>query len=253
MEYALAGSGSRGNAALVRCGKTLVMVDCGFSLAECERRLARLGVAPEELDALLITHEHADHVSGARRLAERCGVQVWSSAGTRHAGMGRALPDATQVFDSHAPFAVGELQVVPLIVPHDASEPTQFVFSNGAKRLGLVTDLGHATPFLKTALSGLDALVLESNHDEAMLAASAYPPMLKSRVGGEYGHLSNAQAAALLAELDLKGLAQLALAHLSEQNNRPELARGTVADVLGCDPSWIQVASQAEGLGWQSI
>lgn len=253
MEFASAGSGSRGNAALVRAGATLVMVDCGFSLADCERRLARLGVELADIDALLITHEHADHVSGAARLAERCRIPVWASAGTRQAAAGRMLPEATRVFDSHAPFAIGDLEVTPLIVPHDAAEPTQFVFSDGGRRLALVTDLGHATPYLRDALARLDALVLESNHDEGLLAAGPYPPALKQRVGGEYGHLSNAQAGALLAALDLGGLARLALAHLSEQNNRPQLARATVASALDCEADWIRIASQETGLAWQSF
>lgn len=253
MEFALAGSGSRGNAALVRAGSTLVMVDCGFSLVECERRLARLGVTLDDLDALLITHEHADHVSGAARLGARCGIPIWASAGTRQAGVRRALPEDTRVFDSHAPFAIGDLQVTPLIVPHDAAEPTQFVFSDGGRRMALVTDLGHTTPFLRDALGELDGLVIESNHDEDMLAAGPYPAALKQRVGGEYGHLSNAQTAALLAELAPKRLAWLALAHLSEQNNRPQLARAAVVAALDCEAAWVQVAGQEEGLAWQTF
>lgn len=229
------------------------MVDCGFSVSECERRLARLGVTFDEIDALLVTHEHGDHVSGAGRLAERCQIPVWASAGTRRAAMSRALPESAVVFDSHAPFAIGDLEVTPLIVPHDAAEPTQFVFSDGGKRMALVTDLGHSTAYLHEALMNLDGLVLESNHDEGMLAAGPYPPAVKQRIGGAYGHLSNTQAAALLAELDLSRLARLALAHLSEQNNTPELSRATVAAALDCEAEWIQIASQEAGLGWQEL
>lgn len=253
MEFALLGSGSRGNAALVRAGSTLVMVDCGFSLSECERRLARLGVGVDEVDAMLVTHEHADHVSGAGRFAERCGIPVYASAGTRRAAMAKALPERTETFDSHAAFAVGDLEITPLIVPHDAAEPTQFVFGNGNKRLGVVTDLGHATPFLLGELGGLNGLVLESNHDDGLLAASRYPPKLKQRVGGEYGHLSNAQTASLLSALDLGRLSRLALAHLSEQNNRPELARTSAVDAVGCEPAFIKIATQDAGLEWQSL
>ncbi len=253
MEFALAASGSRGNATLIRSGKTTIMVDCGLSLRDCERRLQRLGLEFDDLDALLITHEHGDHIAGAARLSERCGLVPWASAGTRGAGRRHKLPDATQVFDSHAAFSVGEVQITPVIVPHDAAEPTQFVFSDGDKRIGVVTDLGHSTPFLEQALDGIDGLVLESNHDERMLAEGAYPARLKRRVAGEYGHLGNAQTAALLGCIDTSRLQCLVLAHLSVQNNTPILARTSATAALGCEPDWIRIASQDEGLGWQTV
>ncbi len=253
MEFALAASGSRGNATLIRAGKTTIMVDCGLSLRDCERRLQRLGLEFDDLDALLITHEHGDHIAGAARLSERCGLVPWASAGTRGAGRRHKLPDATQVFDSHAAFSVGEVQITPVIVPHDAAEPTQFVFSDGDKRIGVVTDLGHSTPFLEQALDGIDGLVLESNHDERMLAEGAYPARLKRRVAGEYGHLGNAQTAALLGCIDTSRLKCLVLAHLSVQNNTPILARTSATAALGCEPDWIRIASQDEGLGWQTV
>lgn len=253
MEFALAASGSRGNATLIRAGTTTIMVDCGLSLKECERRLQRLGLEFDDLDALLITHEHGDHIAGAARLSERCGFAPWASAGTRGAGHGRKLPEATQVFDSHAAFSVGDIHVMPVIVPHDAAEPTQFVFSDGDKRIAVVTDLGHSTPFLEQALSGLDGLVLESNHDAQMLAEGAYPARLKRRVAGEYGHLSNAQTAALLKSIDTTRLQRLALAHLSEQNNTPALVRASATAALGCEADWIRIASQDGGLNWQTV
>ena len=253
MRFALAASGSRGNATLIQAGHTTVMVDCGLSLRECERRLQRLGLGFDDLDALLITHEHSDHIAGAARLAARCGFAPWASAGTRGAGHGRKLPAATRVFDSHTAFSVGDVHIQPVIVPHDAAEPTQFVFSDGAKRIAVVTDLGHSTPFLENILNGIDGLVLESNHDERMLATGSYPARLKRRVGGEYGHLGNAQAAALLAGIDTSRLQRLVLAHLSLQNNTPALARASVAAALGCEPDWVQVATQDEGLAWQTV
>lgn len=253
MEFALAASGSRGNATLIRAGRTTIMVDCGLSLKECERRLQRLGLEFDDLDALLITHEHGDHIAGATRLSQRCGFAPWASAGTRGAGHGRKLPEATRVFDSHAAFSVGDLQITPVIVPHDAAEPTQFVFSDGDKRIAVVTDLGHSTPFLEQALGGIDGLVLESNHDERMLAEGAYPARLKRRVAGEYGHLSNAQTAALLMRMDTTRLRRLALAHLSEQNNTPALARASATAALGCEPDWIRIATQDGGLNWQTV
>ncbi|MGA7966673.1 MAG: MBL fold metallo-hydrolase, partial [Gammaproteobacteria bacterium] len=145
------------------------------------------------------------------------------------------------------------VHITPVIVPHDAAEPTQFVFSDGNKRIAVVTDLGHSTPFLEQALSGLNGLVLESNHDAQMLAKGAYPARLKRRVAGEYGHLSNAQTAALLASIDTTRLQRLALAHLSEQNNTPALARASATAALGCEADWIRIASQDGGLNWQTV
>ncbi|MGH8428469.1 MAG: MBL fold metallo-hydrolase [Gammaproteobacteria bacterium] len=250
LAFALAGSGSRGNATLIRSRTTLVLVDCGFSLAETERRLARLGVAPSDLDAILVTHEHSDHVAGVARLAAAYRIPVRASAGTARA---HALDGLAEPFDSHVPFVVGDIEVTPLIVPHDATEPTQFLLGDGACRVAVITDVGHVTPYLDAALSGAEALILESNHDEAMLAAGFYPPALKRRVGGDYGHLSNAQAAALLAGIDTSQLQQLVLAHLSEQNNRPELARAAAAAALGCTLEWIAAADQESGLDWRQV
>ncbi|MGH8225264.1 MAG: MBL fold metallo-hydrolase [Gammaproteobacteria bacterium] len=250
MEFAVAGSGSRGNSSLIRNGSTLIMVDCGFSFTETQRRLARLEVEVEALDAILVTHEHGDHVAGVARLAARAHVPVWTSAGTGRAGTTRRLFTATNTFDSHASFAIGDIEVTPLIVPHDAAEPTQFLFGDGAKRMAVVTDLGHVTPFITQALGGLDALLLESNHDDEMLASGFYPNALKKRVGGAYGHLSNAQTAELLHALDTTRLHTLALAHLSAQNNTPELARASATTALGCEADWVRIADQDEGLPW---
>jgi len=253
MRFALAASGSRGNATIIQAGNTTIMVDCGLTLKDCEYRLQRLGLAFEDIDALLITHEHSDHIAGAARLAGRCGFLPWASAGTRDAGRRKRLPDATQVFDSHAAFAIGDIEVTPVIVPHDAAEPTQFVFSDGDKRIAVVTDLGHSTPYLEQILGGVNGLVLESNHDEHMLASGPYPARLKRRVAGEYGHLSNEQAAGLLSRIDTSRLQRLALAHLSEQNNTPQLAREGAVQALGCEPDWVAIAAQDTGLEWQTL
>lgn len=250
LQFALAGSGSRGNAALVRCGATLLMIDCGFSVVETERRLARLGVAPSAITAILVTHEHGDHLSGVGRFANRHGLRVLASAGTRRAGETNGLRCPVEDFDSHETFAVGDIEVRPLIVPHDAAEPTQFLFGDGAKTIAVVTDVGHVTAYLVDAIDGVDSLVLESNHDETLLATGSYPPVIKSRVGGPYGHLSNAQAAALLARVDVSRLSNVVLAHLSAQNNTPELAQASAAAALGCEAPWVLVADQAQGLDW---
>ena len=252
MRFACLGSGSRGNATLVEAGRSRVLVDCGFSARETERRLGALGLAPAELTAILVTHEHSDHIGGVGGLARRHGLPVWATQGTwSHGGLGE-VPDA-RVFNCHAPFSIDDLAVDPFPVPHDAREPSQFVFGDGARRLGILTDSGNITPHIVRQLARCNALVLECNHDEAMLAAGPYPPALKQRVGGQFGHLSNAQSAALLGELDTAALQHLIAAHLSEQNNTPALARAALAEALGCEAHWIAVAPQGEALDWRAI
>lgn len=251
MRFASLGSGSRGNATVVEQGSTLLLIDCGFSLRETERRLLRLGCEPARVSALLVTHEHGDHIGGVARFARRYRVPVWFSAGTR-AGCRETIATA-QVFGTHSPFAIGDIEVTPFPVPHDAREPAQFVFGNGAHRLGHLTDTGSLTPHIETQLSGCDALLLECNHDRTMLANGPYPPVLKARVGGDYGHLSNAQAAMLLGRLDCSRLQHIVAAHLSEKNNLPQLAGGALAAALGCSQDWIGIAGQDDGLGWRAV
>jgi phosphoribosyl 1,2-cyclic phosphodiesterase len=149
--------------------------------------------------------------------------------------------------------AVGELELQPFTVPHDAREPLQLTCSDGAVRLGVLTDLGHATRHVLTQLQGCQALLLECNHDPGLLEASRYPPFLKQRVGGRHGHLSNADAAAVLQAVRHQGLRQVVAAHLSEQNNRPELAQAALAAVLACDLHDIAVAEAEAGTGWHTV
>jgi phosphoribosyl 1,2-cyclic phosphodiesterase len=157
------------------------------------------------------------------------------------------------MIDPLRPFSVGELEILPYAVPHDAREPVQFVFRAGERRLGVLTDAGHITPHIAASLSGVQALVLECNHDADMLANGPYPPSLKKRVGGQYGHLENRQAAALLAQMDVSGLRHVVAAHLSQKNNQPALARNALARALDCEVEWIEVACQHEGFGWRQI
>lgn len=255
LRFALLGSGSRGNATLIECGSTRILVDCGFSIRETEARLARLGVEATALDAILVTHEHSDHLRGVGPLARRHGIALWMTPGTHAAvpqRLAATMPEAT-LFDPHTPFAVGDLEVRPVPVPHDAREPCQFVFSDGARRIGVLSDAGHVTPHMRECLDGVDALALECNHDETMLAEGPYPPVLKARVGGNLGHLSNAQSAALLAGIDCSRLQHLVLTHLSEHNNTPDHARAAVAEALCCTPDWPGVAHQANGHDWRGI
>lgn len=254
MRFASLGSGSSGNALIVESGATRLMLDCGMPLRETERRLARLGLAPQDLSGIVVTHEHSDHIDGVLPFARRHGLRVWMSYGTLRGASGDDLPEADViVIDSHSPFAVGDIEVRPYPVPHDAREPVQYVFGDGNLRLGVLTDAGMSTAHIESMLSGCAALVLECNHDEAMLAAGPYPAFLKERIGGPFGHLANRVAAEILATLDRSRLRHVVAAHLSERNNTPELARAALAAVLGCAPDWVEVADQAEGFAWRSL
>lgn len=254
LRFASLGSGSRGNGTVVQAGRTCVLIDCGFSIRETERRLARLGLCGTDLDAILLTHEHGDHVAGAGALARRYGIAIWASAGTAQfcaATLG-AVPHL-EIFSSHSTFAIDGLGIEPLAVPHDAREPCQFVLGDGARRLGVLTDIGRETAFVLRRLAGVDALMLEFNHDEDLLAGGPYPQALKERIAGGLGHLSNRQAAALLARLDTSRLQHFVAAHLSETNNTPTLVRERAGAALGCTPTWIDVADQDRGLSWREL
>lgn len=252
--FASLGSGSKGNAWVVQAGRTTVMVDCGFSPREATRRLARLGLTAANLDAILVTHEHGDHVRGVAILSTRARCPVWLSRGS-HAMLTAAgnAPASPRFLEGDEAFEVGDLRVTPYPVPHDAREPVHYTFSDGARRFGLLTDAGHVTPHIEAVLSGCDALALECNHDQAMLQAGTYPAALKRRILGPYGHLDNTAAAALLARIGHAGLTHVVAAHLSEHNNTPELARAALAGALGCEDVWVGVADQETGLDWREI
>ena len=254
MRFASLGSGSRGNALVLEVGSTRLLLDCGFSVSETAVRLARLGLEPDDLDAVVVTHEHDDHVGGVARLARKHDLPVYLTHGTLTALDGECLALAEIVIiDSHTPFAIGDIEVRPYPVPHDAREPAQFVLGDGANRIGVLTDTGSSTPHIETILSGLDALVLECNHDLDRLMSGGYPPSLKRRIASRFGHLDNRTAAQLLGSLDCSRLQHLIAAHLSQQNNTPELARAALAQALNCEPGWVGIASQDEGFGWREI
>jgi len=254
MRFASLGSGSEGNGLVVEVGTSRLMIDCGFGVRDTAARLARLGLAPRDLDAIVVTHEHSDHVGGVAAFAARHASPVWLTFGTLSVvGERFACMDRVYGFDSHDRFAVGAIEVHPFPVPHDAREPVQFVVTDGTVRLGVLTDIGMSTPAVERALSGCDALVLECNHDAAMLSEGPYPPALKARIAGRFGHLDNAASSALLAALDNSRLRHIVAAHLSKQNNTPAHARTALAQALGCSDDWIGVADQSTGFGWREI
>jgi phosphoribosyl 1,2-cyclic phosphodiesterase len=250
------GSGSSGNATVVqgRCGTQLthLLVDCGLGIRQLDARLGQAGMLAEQIDAIFITHEHSDHIGCARQLALRERIPIWMSRGTYSAigepdfdGLLRIAVDCMEV-------AIGAIQVRPFTVPHDAREPLQLTCSDGAVRLGVLTDLGHASTHVLEQLAGCDSLMLECNHDPALLAASNYPPFLKRRVGGAWGHLANEDSAAIAQALLPRGLKQVMAAHLSEQNNRADIVRGVLAAALAWDEAAILVADGPTGSAWQT-
>jgi len=250
------GSGSSGNATVVQAREgtvlTHLLVDCGLGIRELDKRLAGAGMLAEQVDAIFITHEHGDHIGCARQLALRERIPVYMSEGT-YAAIGQ--PDFAgllRLAGDGAAFALGGLQVRPFTVPHDAREPLQLSCTDGETRLGLLTDLGHVSTHVLQELTGCATLLLECNHDEALLMAGSYPPFLKRRVGGAYGHLANSAAAALAQSLLAAGaLRQVVAAHLSEQNNRPELAHQALTDALGTAVGQVHLDGPS-GSGWIS-
>lgn len=252
LHFASLGSGSKGNATLVSDGETRVLIDCGFGMREAERRLARFDVHPRQLDAILVTHEHGDHIGGVGALARRHGVPVYLTPGTWRSGRLGDVPRRHWI-TPQSRFAIKGLEIDPVTVPHDAHEPVQFRFHAHGRSLGVLTDLGHPTEHVVDAFAGCDALILECNHDRRMLAEGPYPPHLKRRVGGDWGHLANHQAAALLMRLGLDRLQRIVCSHLSEQNNRPELALAALLPLLDGDDARLSVAAQDHGLDWQVI
>jgi len=251
MRLASLGSGSRSNATVVEAGDACLLVDCGLSVRRVESGLQRLGRALDDLTAVLVTHEHTDHIGRVERLARRVDLPVWMSAGTGQM-FGPEPAFEWRGISSHESFSCDGVTVRPFPVPHDAREPTQFVVDDGRHQLGLLTDAGSVTPHMVEMLSECDALFLECNHDPDLLLNGDYPAALKRRVGGDWGHLSNQQAADLLRRLDCGRLQFVAAAHLSEQNNDPDLAVAALHEVLG-DIERIHVADQESGLQWLDI
>ena len=257
MRFCSLGSGSGGNATVVEAGHgrrvNRVLIDCGFSLRELDLRLARVGLAPDQIDAVFVTHEHGDHVGCALGLARRHGIALWMSRGTWRAIGEPGLEGLLNFARDTQPIDVGDLLLTPFTVPHDALEPLQLRCTDGSRSLGVLTDVGSVTPHLLAQLQACQALLLECNHDRGMLAASRYPASLKARIGGRYGHLANDTAAEILAACAHAGLQHLVAAHLSEQNNRPALARRALSSAAARAEHDIVVADAGTGFDWLTL
>lgn len=252
LRFASLGSGSKGNATLIHSGETLLLVDCGFSIVELTRRMARLDREPEDISAILVTHEHSDHIQGVAPLSRRFKIPVWMTRGTWVACKDTGF-DSVQYVSPHLSFNVDDLQVSPFPVPHDAREPCQFAFDCENQRLGLLTDVGRVTPHLIESLGKCNALMLECNYDPEMLQNGPYPPSLQKRINGHYGHLANIQAQLILQQLDTSRLVRLIGMHVSEKNNNPDLAMEALLAGMGAAACNITVADQQTGFDWVEL
>ena len=253
MRFAALGSGSAGNALLIEGEGTRVLLDCGFQVRELERRLGLLGISAADLSAILITHEHQDHIRGAGALARRYGIPVWLTHGTWRSGRLGNVPELGLIHDHRCPLRIGAFEIRPFPIPHDAREPVQFVFQMGPARLGVLTDVGRVTAHIMEMLAPCNALFIECNHDPEMLANGPYPPHLQRRVGGDLGHLSNEQAAEFVRALDHAGLDHLIAGHLSRKNNTPQRVQEVLVSTIPGIESRLSVTGQEEVSAWFSL
>jgi phosphoribosyl 1,2-cyclic phosphodiesterase len=239
------GSGSKGNCTYLESPEARILVDAGLSARQIEQRLRQIGRSPAALDGVLISHEHSDHIQGVGALARRYKLPIYTNSATWRRGrhvMG--VVDELREFWTGAPFALKDLVVDPFSLPHDADDPVAFRISWRRRTMAVVTDLGYASQLVRERIRGCHLLVLEANHDDAMLKAGPYPWPLKQRIGGKSGHLSNLQSGELLRDVVHDELEHVVLAHLSEINNRPDLARLTAQEILGSRGTQLCVASQ---------
>lgn len=252
-KFASLGSGSQGNGLVVVSDETHVLVDCGFSIKETERRLGRLGIDPNLIDAILVTHEHGDHVGGVAGLSQKYSIPVRCTPGTFMASSSLEGQSGVEVIHGYAEFRIKDLIIEPYPVPHDAREPSQFTIVCGGDKLGVLTDCGSITPHMREQLKGCSALFIEFNHDKGMLSRSGYPQALKNRISGGFGHINNTQAINLLECVSGPNLQYVVAAHLSKENNDPELVRGLIAQSLGWEEESVDIATQELGLGWRTL
>ena len=242
MQFCVLGSGSKGNATYISSGNTAILIDGGFSGIEIQRRLASIGVDFGAIDAILVTHEHSDHIRGVPILSRRGNIPVYANPATYMA----AGPKLNKLhsfceFETGVAFYFQELAIHPFSVSHDTSDPVGFVITDGHYSVGYCTDTGRITRLMQHRLAGCDGLVLESNHDPQLLKNGPYPPYLKQRVQSKNGHLANHEAAAFLKDLLHDALHHVVLAHISETNNQPQLAYKETMRVLSANGSSLQV------------
>ncbi len=252
LQVASLGSGSAGNALLVRSSTTLLLLDCGFTLKETTARMARLGLSPADIHGVLLSHEHGDHIRGVGPLSRKFAKPVWLTHGTYNALRDQRFSDINLIH-AHDSFEIGDIHINPFPTPHDARESCQFVFRRDAVRFACVTDLGTCTPHVQQTLAGVHGLLVESNYDETMLTNGPYPLSLQARIRSDFGHLGNVQAGELVKKLDHAELQTILLGHLSEQNNTDDAASSTMASYLPAGDQRVTVLKQHSCSPWFDI
>jgi len=250
MRFASLGSGSQGNATLIEWKKTCLMIDCGFSVKQVTKRLKVLGKTPQDLSAILVTHEHSDHWKGVLPLASLYSIDIYLTAGClRAVELSKGSFEGIKLIESGLTFQIGDLSIQPVSVPHDAREPVQYLFFSAQHKLGILTDLGSVTPHIVDLYSDCDGLIIEANHDLELLSGGSYPAFLKDRVGGPWGHLNNHQTAGLIEKIDQQRIQHIVVAHISQGNNDLERVKQAIASVYNGSGN-LCFASQKEGFDW---
>jgi phosphoribosyl 1,2-cyclic phosphodiesterase len=234
MKFCVLGSGSKGNCTLIESDTTRILIDAGFSGKEISRRMALINRSPEDLEAILITHEHGDHISGVGVLSRRYKLPVYANPATHQAAAARVKElHQRWEFDTGTGFVLSDLNIHPFRTSHDTADPVGFLISDGVNSVAYCTDTGKITTLIRQRLRQCDALILESNYDPEMLLNGPYPMHIKQRVRSNHGHLANNDAAAFLTELCDTNIQHVMLAHLSETNNHPDLVMTQVREQLG--------------------
>ena len=250
MRFASIGSGSRGNGSVVASESTIILIDCGFSYKETVMRLRRLGIEPNNLSGIVVTHEHTDHISGVDVLSCKHNIPVYASRGT-WIEFGKV--STKHVNQIKGPFSINDINISPITVPHDAREPLQFVFTADEKRLGILSDLGSISARVLEGFQELDAISIEFNHDWEILQAGPYPSFLKERVSGHFGHLNNDQASGLLRQILNVRLRAVVACHISEKNNEIRRVEKGLNWALNGHRVERWIATQSAGFDWINL
>jgi len=256
MKFCSLGSGSMGNSYVVAHDEQILLIDCGFNISEFQKRLKKLEIDPLSVTALLLTHEHNDHSKSIFSIAYKYNLPIYLTHGTFKMCKKKINTNKDNKFifiKLLEDFKIGKINITPIPVPHDAREPVQFKFEYCHKKIAIISDLGFGNQMLIDQIKKVDALILESNHDDSLLAKSKYPKSLKDRISGKYGHLSNTESAKILDLIDTKNLLWLGASHLSKENNTFDLVKSSWRKVLKNNSIGINIIEQDNVTNWVTI
>ena len=256
MKFCSLGSGSMGNSYVVAQDDQIIIIDCGFNISEFQKRLKKLEIDPFSVTAMLLTHEHDDHSKSIFSVASKYNLPIFLTHGTYKMCKKKINKNKVNKFifiNFLEDFKIGKIKITPIPVPHDAREPVQFKFEYSNKKIAIISDLGFGNQILIDQIKNVDALILESNHDDNLLAKSKYPRSLKDRISGKYGHLSNTESAKILDLINTKNLLWLGASHLSKENNTSDLVKSSWGKVLKNNSIGINIIAQDHVTNWVSI